>query len=248
MPCWAWPTGAPMAARTGRRALAVVLAIVLLLAVAAVLDEVARRMVERQTAVQLQQRFATSQPFGVHIGGWPFTALLVTGSAQSVSVTTPRFQLKPDGGAITVTDVEIVGHHVRDVRRPMDAVARTLDVYATVSWAEVSERGGATITSSGGGRASFTGTVDLLGARVKVSVSAVPQIDPSTHRLVLSQPRATLAGVELPPAALLSVADSLAGRITLPAPKGFTYESVEATSSGLRVHLTGTDVKLAALG
>ena len=236
-----------MAARAGRRTLAVLVTLALLVGIAAVLDEVARRVVERQAAQQLQQVIGTSQPLTVRVGGWPFVADLITGTVPTVTVTAPRLDVQHLGERISASDVDIVARDVHDVRHPADAVAGTLDVYATVSWTAVSARGGATITSAGGDRASFTGTVDLLGARVAVTISAVPRIDPATHRLVLSEPKATVAGVDLPTDALASAAQSLASRISLPAPEGFTYQSVQATGGGLRVHLSGSNVHLGGL-
>lgn len=236
-----------MAARGRRRLVALLVSLVLLVVVAAVLDEVARRLVERQAATQLQQLAGTSQPIAVDIGGWPFVADVVTGTVPTATVTSPGLTFQRDGEDITVSDVRVDARDVRNLLHPQQAVAGTLDVYATASWAVVSQHGRARITSAGGDRASFTGTVDLLGAQVAVSISAVPRIDPTTHRLVLSEPKATVAGVDLPTSALASAAESLARRISLPAPQGFTYQSVQATDGGLRVHLSGRDVPLTGL-
>ncbi|HET9128057.1 MAG TPA: DUF2993 domain-containing protein [Propionibacteriaceae bacterium] len=236
-----------MAGRRRRGLVALLVSLVLLVVVAAVLDEVARRVVEKQAATQIQHLVGTSEPIAVNIGGWPFVADVVTGRVPTATVTSPRVTFDHLGEKITVSDIRVDAHDVRNLHRPQDAVAGTLDVYATASWAVVSQHGRARITSAGGDRASFTGTVDLLGAQVAVSISAVPRIDPTTHRLVLSEPKATVAGVDLPTAALASAAESLAARISLPAPQGFTYQSVEATGGGLRVHLSGRDVPLSGL-
>lgn len=237
-----------MTRRRVRGALATVVAIVVLVAVAVGLDALARSVVERQAARALQQDLATSQPVSVSIGGWPFSLALLTGTARTVTVTAPQLTLNRDGQKITVSGAEAVATSVHDVRRPADAVAGTLRVTATVPWAEVSRLAGVTISSAGGDRARFTDTISLLGADVSVSISAVPAIDPATHSLVLNEPRASVAGVQIPATALASVTGSLSSKIDLPAPVGLAYDSVQASTAGLRVALSGTDVHLSALG
>ncbi len=237
-----------MARRRTRGALATLVAIVVLLAVAVGLDALARTVVERQAAQALQQDLGTSQPLSVSIGGWPFSLALITGTASNVTVTAPQLTLSRNGQEVTVSDAEAVATSVHDVRRPAEAVAGTLRVTATVSWAEVSRLAGVTISSAGGDRAKFTDTINLLGADVSVTISAVPTIDPASHSLVLGDPRAGVAGVQIPASALASVTGSLASKIDLPAPVGLSYDSVQASMAGLRVVLGGTGVRLSALG
>ncbi len=237
-----------MGRRRSRGALATLVAIAVLLAVAVGLDALARTVVERQAAQALQQDLGTSQPLSVSIGGWPFSLALITGTARTVTVMAPQLTLSRNGQKVTVSDAEAVATSVHDVRRPADAVAGTLRVAATVSWAEVSRLAGVTISSAGGDRARFTDTISLLGADVAVTISAVPAIDPATHSLVLGDPRASVAGVQIPASALASVTGSLASKIDLPAPVGLAYDSVQASTAGMRVALSGADVRLTALG
>ncbi len=237
-----------MGRRRSRGALATLVAIAVLLAVAVGLDALARTVVERQAAQALQQDLGTSQPLSVSIGGWPFSLALITGTARTVTVMAPQLTLSRNGQKVTVSDAEAVATSVHDVRRPADAVAGTLRVTATVSWAEVSRLAGVTISSAGGDRARFTDTISLLGADVAVTISAVPAIDPATHSLVLRDPRASVAGVQIPASALASVTGSLASKIDLPAPVGLAYDSVQASTAGMRVALSGADVRLTALG
>ncbi len=236
-----------MSRRRTRGVLVTLVAIIVLLAVAVGLDALARGVVERRAAQTLQQELGTSQQLSVSIGGWPFSLVFITGTAPTVTVTAPSLTLSRNGQHVTVTDAQAVAGQVHDVRHPADEVASTLEVTATVSWQEVSRLAGVTITSDGGDRAKFSETISLLGAEVSVSISAVPAIDPTTHALVLNQPRASLAGVQIPSSALSSVSTSLASRINLPAPVGLNYRSVRASPSGLRVSLSGTAVRLTAL-
>lgn len=238
-----------MSPRTRRRRglIAFLVALVILVGAAAALDEVARRVAESRAASELQRQIGTSQSVGVDFGGWPFSMALVTGRVSDMHITMPSLTTRRTGSDVTIGDVDVVADGVHDVRHPSSAIADRLSVSGTISWAELSQHVGSTIAWADGGRARFTRSIDVLGTATRIEITAVPGIDPATHKVTLTDARATVAGVTVPAALLAQAASTMAQRITLPNVNGLTYQNLAAEQGGLRVTLGGDNVALDSL-
>lgn len=233
--------------RRGCGPVALVVAIVLLLGVVAVLDEVARRVAEHRAETTLQQRLGTSQAVDVHFGGWPFSVALLTGRVSSMHLSAPDLTVRSTASQATIRQVDVHANGVHDVRHPGTARADHLTIAGTVSWAELSQHAGATLAFAGDGRASFTRTIDVFGTQQKVDVTARPGIDSTTHKVVLTDVQGTVGGVALPSSLLTSLASSMADRIDLPTKQGLVYTGATATADGVRATMQGSDVALDSL-
>lgn len=231
--------------RTLRRLIAVLVALAVVLGVAGVAAET---VVRAQTQDILTKQLSTAL-------GAPVTATLhdrivlwslardrfgvVTGTAEGAVV---------GSGDETVT-LDLLDFTAKDVVHPRDANAMRigdLNAAATIGWVEAGRVVGVQLTHYGQGRVELRHEISIWGADVTISLNAVPGVDPGTRRFTLRDPKAQLAGVDVPQSLLVPLLDRLTASATLPDVMGMTYLSLSATPDGIVVNLHGTDVALPA--
>lgn len=222
----------------------VVAAVVLVVVVAAVLgDAVARGNTERQVADQIAGYIgASGDDVGVHIGGWPFLAVLVTDRVSSLDLTVPSATLERDDQRLTFNDVAVHADGIRNARDPDEAVVDRADARGRVSWAEISRLSGSTISYQTGSRVQLVRNLSVLGGTVAVKISAVPGIDTDQRKIVLTSPQASLDGITIPSSLLTPAVQAVADRIVLPDLGNLKYQSITPQTEGLKISLSGTGV------
>ncbi|MDO4413306.1 DUF2993 domain-containing protein [Cutibacterium sp.] len=227
--------------------------VIALVAVAAVVtDQTFRARTEKEIAATIATSSgADESSVGVTIHNRPFLGVLLTDELQGLDATIPTATIVRDEETVTFRDVNIHANGIRHVREQTQTVAETVSATGRVDWAELSRLAGGRITYNSdtgeNGTVTIVRDVSVLGARVDVSISAVPGVETTSRRVTLTSPSASLDGIPIPEILLKSVLEGVTERFTLPDLGNLHYESLKATPRGLEFSLVGTEVKLSDL-
>jgi len=82
----------------------------------------------------------------------------------------------------------------------------------------------------------------VLGRPVSATLSASAALDPEGGTIALGDPRAEVAGLGLPDAAVRGLIRALAEPIAVPLPHGLRLDKVAPGPDGVAVRVVGTDV------
>lgn len=218
-----------------KRAAAVVLSLVLLVAVAVGADRATAAVLARVVSDRVAQSVPGTGSVSTTVHGVPVLTQLARGSLDHVTVTLT--DVHPASGPV----LDSVVAELYDVTTGTPRVAGRVDAHAEVStaalesllgggWRVASEEGTLVVTSSGG---------------LPVEARVTPTV--RDGRVVLDLASLTVLGVRVDasslPAAVKAGIESLAGSLgTLPL--GLTPTSVTVTSTGVTLTASGTDVAL----
>ncbi len=240
-------------ARRRRRwgCLSLLIALAVLFGVFAVADEVARRAAQQRVQTALANQLGTS-PSGagsitVKLTGWPFTQFLITKRLAGMQLSGSDITVSHSGKEVTLQSAVADLSRISNPLHPDQAVIGTLDATGVLSWAEASRQLGITMTGGQGDRLVIERSLNLSGTPVTISISVVPGVDAAGQKLTLSDPRASLGGVDLPASLLQPVAAAVAGEAHLPSVRGISYRSLTATTAGLQLVVHGVDVSVSSI-
>ena len=178
----------------------------------------------------------------------PFLGVLVTDELQGIDTTISKATVDRDDTTVTFRDVDIHANGIRHAREESQAVAETMSATGRIDWSELSRLAGGKVTyNDDTGETGRVAIVTVLGARVDVSITAVPGVKTTSRRVTLSSPSASLDDIPIPDVLLKPILDGITSRFTLPDLGNLHYESLKATSQGLDFSLVGTGVKLSDL-
>lgn len=231
----------------------VAVVIIALVAVAAVItDQTFRARSEKAIAANIAESVgADESSVGVTIRNRPFLGVLLTDELQGLDATIPTATVARDETTVTFHDVNIHANGIRHAREESQTVAETMSATGRVDWPELSRLAGGKITynddAGANGKVTIVRDMSVLGARVGVSISAVPGVETTSRRVTLTSPSASLDGIPIPDILLKSVLEGITDRFTLPDLGNLNYESLKATPKGLEFSLVGTEVKLSDL-
>lgn len=231
----------------------VAVVIIALVAVAAVItDQTFRARSEKAIAANIAESVgADESSVGVTIRNRPFLGVLLTDELQGLDATIPTATIARDETTVTFHDVNIHANGIRHAREESQTVAETMSATGRVDWPELSRLAGGKITynddAGANGKVTIVRDMSVLGARVGVSISAVPGVETTSRRVTLTSPSASLDGIPIPDILLKSVLEGITDRFTLPDLGNLNYESLKATPKGLEFSLVGTEVKLSDL-
>lgn len=231
----------------------VAVVIIALVAVAAVItDQTFRARSEKAIAANIAESVgADESSVGVTIRNRPFLGVLLTDELQGLDATIPTATVARDETTVTFHDVNIHANGIRHAREESRTVAETMSATGRVDWPELSRLAGGKITynddAGANGKVTIVRDMSVLGARVGVSISAVPGVETTSRRVTLTSPSASLDGIPIPDILLKSVLEGITDRFTLPDLGNLHYESLKATPKGLEFSLVGTEVKLSDL-
>lgn len=203
--------------------------------------DAAERRVTELVAAQLD-----GGTIDTRIGGWPFLLARFTNRMESVEVTISEAMFTAGEISGMVDQVTVLAREVGPSDDPAGTVAGDLDASVTLGWERLSSLLGVPIEWLDDDRLAARTTVSILGVDAEVVVQAAVLIEPD-GTLLLSDPVATAAGVELPDELVQLALDHMAPRLRLPAVPDLAYDGLEVGESGVTVRLTGQDVPLAAL-
>ncbi|NYI72254.1 hypothetical protein GGQ54_002814 [Naumannella cuiyingiana] len=224
-----------------RRALAVVVSLLVIAGLLVGADRGAVWLVERQQAEQIAADFRVTPPPRVSFAGVPFLTQLAAGRFERVDVSAAEFTV-PDGErTLTLRRVELALTDVRGIEAP---VVSRLDGSGTLDWAGVGALVGQPVSYAEPGRIRVDYRAEVFGASVTARVTGTPQLDVATQRLTLADPAVAVADYELPSGVARQLIERLAGPIPLQLPMGLRAERLQAGPDGLAVVVSGTDVPL----
>ncbi|EGG27366.1 hypothetical protein PH28N_00990 [Cutibacterium modestum 28N] len=223
--------------------------IALLAVVAAIVDQTFRARAEKDIAATIAKSIgANASTVGVTIHNLPFLGVLVTDELQGIDTTISKATVDRDDTTVTFRDVDIHANGIRHAREESQAVAETMSATGRIDWSELSRLAGGKVTyNDDTGETGRVAIVTVLGARVDVSITAVPGVKTTSRRVTLSSPSASLDDIPIPDVLLKPILDGITSRFTLPDLGNLHYESLKATSQGLDFSLVGTGVKLSDL-
>ncbi len=231
----------------------IAIVVVALLAIAAmIVDQTFRARAEKDIATTIATSVgADASTIGVMIHNRPFLKALVTDELQGLDATIPKATVARDDTTVTFHDVDVHANGIRHVREKSQTVAETMSASGRVDWSELSRLAGAKITYNDDagetGRVTIVREMSVLGARVDVSITAVPGVEATSRRVTLSSPSASLDDIPIPDVLLKPILEGITSRFTLPYLGNLHYESLKATPQGLDFSLAGTEVKLSDL-
>ena len=222
------------------------LVLVLVLAGAAVgfSRYVAMRAVQSRVAAQLGV-----DPSMVHASTsqWILVSVLTSGTLDDLSLDIDRANVSVQGQQLTLQAVHGDFADLSHVRSADELTAGVLDASAVMSWDDVSTASGMSVSAGEGGTIQATTSVEIFGAEVPVTVTAVPTVA-SSGTVTLADAQVSVATVDLPDTLVQAVLADAQDRLILPElPGGLGYAGLEATGDGMRVTVSGQDVTLSTL-
>lgn len=221
-----------------------VVLLVLLAALVVVADIGARSFAQNMVARQMAQQLQMSEEPEVSIEGWAFLPQALGGTYSEIDVSAASATM--DGVTVeridvTATEVEVPPAELLD--KP-SAVAGRLDGSFTVPYSYFNAYlpEGITVTTEGG-EPRISGELALPGSGVSTSVNAGGEFTVDGDTVTVTPTDLQIGD------APSGLSDAVAGMLTTsfqipPLPLGLTATDMEATSSGLRVTGTGSDVPL----
>ncbi|MFI5936359.1 DUF2993 domain-containing protein [Actinoplanes sp. NPDC051494] len=224
-------------------------AVVLLLGLAVTTDRIAAARASDRVADRLRCAAGLSETPAVDFEELPFLTQLARGTFGTVRARVPRVTVGRFTAAVDATahDVRLPG------TTPMSAASVVAEVtlpYADLGAAAAGEGSPdgaqpATYGSDDAGRLTIQTRVQLLGRPQEVTVYAVPTIVDGALRIEPEFVELPVLGLRVPASRLGDKAR--ARTVDLPAlPAGLVCRTVTATAAGLRLTITGTDVRPAA--
>jgi hypothetical protein len=223
-----------------------------LLAVAALADHGARRLVEDQTARRIVASGSMTEQPDVRISGFPFLTQAAAGTFREITV---RSGPGSTSGGVAVhsvrarlDDVQVPVREVLSGRLPEVRAAR-LQVDGTVPYAAITDLLTARlqgVVTDVQVRYAGDDTLAVSGRSLGVSVDLPLELRLSGSQLVVTVPRSALPGV---PAVARSEVALIQTRFTIPPlPHGMTVTTVQAGEDGLTLGATASDLVLDTVG
>lgn len=226
------------------RNIAILLVVLLALAVAA--DRVAVSVVQKQAASRLDGQYGLTSRPKVEINGFPFLTQLISGNFDDVKLTeSSPVKVAADGKQLTLTGLVLRAHGVTPTDDYQHARVDRAEGSAMLTYADFNKLMGddrTTVKYGGGDRLRFTTTQNVLGSRQTIT---------GTARVVVDKDGATIASsdVKLDGRRIPIVSDLVARQFSVSRrftelPVGLRLQAVTPSAEGVRVQLSGTDLRL----
>jgi hypothetical protein len=223
-----------------------------LLAVAALADLGARRVVEDQVGRRIAASESLAKQPDVRISGFPFLTQAASGTFQEITVHSGS------GSTIGGVALQSVQARLDDVRVPVSAVlsgrlpevrVARLQVDGSVPYAAITDLLTARlqdVVTNLQLRYAGGDTLALSGNSLGVAVDLPLELRLSGSQLVVTVPREALAGI---PAMVRSEVALIQARFTIPPlPHGMTVKTVQAGANGLTLGATASDLVVGSSG
>lgn len=232
---------APPARRRRRWPWVLLVVVVVLAGLFVVADRLALAAAEDRAASTLQTSQHLPLEPDVSISGFPFLTQLLSREFDDVRVSASAVEI---GGLRTLRIAELVVHlHGVTVRSDYSSVrAATALADARITYADLSQTLGVAVSDGGNGRLVASPSVTILGQEFSAQLSAIVRAS-SVTGITFDDVHVSSGGVSLPGAvtdslgAVFTTAISLAGL-----PFGVHATGIEVTSSGLVLHMSGSDL------
>ncbi|MFG2375474.1 DUF2993 domain-containing protein [Streptomyces sp. NPDC048504] len=232
------PGDAPPPRRSPRQVVIAVGALLALILVPIAVDRFATARVESRTAKAFQEGMHTPSTPEVHVRGFPVLTQLAAGTLRHVDITAHGIPASDTTGPLPVSELSLRLTELRKSDDDTEALARSAEATALLSYADVSDALGLEIsrgTRPGQVRASV-----LLPTGDDVTVAATVSVL-SGNRIAFKDFQVT--GGPLPEVGRLALGKVFEQPIRLRnIPQGLRLRSVTTTESGLIARLSGQSV------
>lgn len=230
----------------GLKVLCGLFVIVLVLAGAAVGASryVAMRTVQSRVATQLGV-----DPSAVHASTsqWILLPVFTSGTLDDLSLDIDGADVTVQGEELSLQSVHGDFTGLSHVRSADELTVGALEASAVMGWDDVSTASGMSVSGGADGTIQADTTVEVLGAEVPVTVTAVPTVAVG-GAITLTEAQVSVATVDLPDTLVQAVLANTQDRLVLPdLPGGLGYSGLEAAADGIRVAVSGQDVRLSTL-
>ncbi len=224
--------------------LVVVLVLGLLAAGLFLADGYAERRAEQESAAELQRQLRTPDAPAVDVQGDYFLPQVAARSLDSVRVVLDDIPAEGDGSLpVAHADLRLTDVTTTDWFASM-TVARA-EGTARIDWSDLPSVAGAPLRYVGSGRVQVEPTTTVIGREVKATITGVPQLDAQAQTITLTDPKISVAGVDLPG----FTADALLQALLQPIPvTGIPFElrltSIDPQETGLYAGLAGDQITI----
>lgn len=239
----------PRKRRRWHRWLFALLAVVVVIAVlvstvgVAIAESYVRSMTNDRVSTSLSRTFDTQATAAVQDPS-VLRSIFRKNEIGELTFQAPDASLK--SGSKTLKFLRITGR-ARNITDPRDAektVIGALDADAEMDYPELSTLAGMTITHDTGDRVKFDKEVTVFLARLTITVTARPVLDPATRKITLEDPKARASRVPVPAGIIKKALKAHEDKLVLPALDGLVYESLVASEKGATIKVSGRDVLL----
>jgi hypothetical protein len=235
-----------MATRRSGLTFLIVLLVVAGLVVAALYggDRWARERVERQIATQLQSSLATPTPPAVTIEGSPFLTQLASRNIRRAQVVADDLGTT-NNSAMPIAHVDLILTDITSTDWFQTMTASHIEGGGLLDYDALERAANVPLSYAGDGRIKAEATTDVFGARVVAQITGVPKLEQDKQVIVLSDPKITVAGVDVPGFTAQALLRAVLRPIPVKGlPLGLTLSSVAAEENSLRVGLVADQVPL----
>jgi hypothetical protein len=216
----------------------VLIALLVLLVLLVVVDRAGAAIAGRAAASALQRSENLSQRPSVTIEGFPFLTQAASGNFDRIKVTARDITLSSSGVRVRVSRLDVTLHHVHVNRDFSGGTSRSSTASALVTYGDLSQSLGTTVSYAGNGRVRAAIGADAVPG-LQVEASATASLRVSGESLTFVDPQVTVNGQAVPPAATSYVTRLFGTAIPLGGlPFGVHVHSVQAGAAGVTIGLT----------
>jgi hypothetical protein len=207
-------------------------------------DGWARQRVEGQIAAQLQKSFATPAPPAVTIEGSPFLTQLATRNVQQVHVVADDLGTT-NNSALPIAHADLIISDTTTTDWFQTMTASHIEGTGLVDYAALQRVANMPLSYAGEGRIRTESTTTIFGRSVVAQITGVPKLDAEKQEISLSDPKITVAGVNLPEFSAEALLRAVLKPIPVTGlPLGLGLSSVAAEENSLRVGVVADQVPL----
>lgn len=237
------PAPGPGPRRRGRGGaiVAVLLLMVLVAGAAALADGIVRGRVQSSVEQQVTEQYQGTGA-EIRLTGWPFLWQVRQDRLEAAQLRADTLTVDAEGRRVQLRNVDLRGTDLTGVRDQERIVAGTVTGSVDVSWATVRELSGVDLSYAGTDRVRLADSLRFLGRSVPVIVEGVPQLDPATGELGISDATATVAGTSVPQGLVDPLLAQVGDGYRLPPLGSLQYRSLTVGPEVVRIGLAGTDV------
>ena len=239
----------PRKRRRWHRWLFALLAVVVVMAVlvstvgVALAESYVRSMTNERVSASLSRTFDT-QATAVVQDPSVLRSIFRKKEIEELTFEAPDASMK--SGSKTLKFLRITGS-ARNITDPRDAektVIGALDADAEMDYAQLSKLAGIHITHDTGDRVKFDKEVSIFLAKLTITVTARPVLDPATGKITLEDPKARASRVPVPAGIIKKALKAHEDKLVLPPLNGLIYESLVADEKGATIRVSGRDILL----
>jgi hypothetical protein len=219
----------------------IVLAVLLVVA-----DRVAAAVAERQIAQKVQSSQELSRRPSVTIEGFPFLTQVLANRYPTVTLVAQGFTVGNSDRTVRLSELNARLHDVRTVDHFSGATAKTADGTAVLSYRDLSQALGVTVSYAGGGRVQASNSVKVLGqtvtgtASADVGVAGGDELTFSSIRVGVPQ-----VGISVPEQLTKQFSSVFENKLSLRGlPFHLRIQQLVATEDGVRIAATARDLTL----